>query len=291
MKKPSIDIVIPSFNARHLLEKNLPKVIKWSPQVKKIIVVDDGSSDDTKEYLKKNIKNSLYLKNTKNSGFSISVNKGFRASKADLVLLINNDVYPTKPYLEKALEHFKDPQVFAVTLNEKNSSWPKVAWKKGKFQYTQGKDKKKTRYSPWASGGSAIFKRSVWNKLAGLNEIYSPGYWEDIDIGWRAWKMGFKIIWEPNSTVVHQHESSFKKLDQKWLNLIKQRNELLFIWQNFSSRKFILTHLWFLLSYTLTHPGFIKVIWAAFKKLPQTKRTKNAKLTDQQVLNLVNKPL
>ena len=288
MKNPNIDLVIPSFNAKYLLEKNLPKVVKWSPQLNKIIVVDDGGTDDTKGYLARTFKNSVYLKNKVNSGFSVSVNKGFKASKADLVLLLNNDVYPTKPYLKKALEHLKDPKIFAVTLNEKNSSWPKVSWQKGKFQYTQGKDKSKIRYTPWASGGSAIFRKKIWDKLGGLNEIYSPGYWEDIDIGWRAWKQGYKIIWEPGSQVVHQHESSFKKLDQNWLNLIKQRNELLFIWQNFSAPRYVLPHLWFLFSYTLIHPGFLKVIWAAIKNLSKFKRLKNTKLSDDQVFKIVN---
>lgn len=291
MKKLTLDLVIPSFNAKYLLKKNLPKVVKYSPQIKKIIVVDDGGSDNTKQYLKKTFKNSIYLKNQKNSGFSVSVNKGFRASKADLVLLLNNDVYPTKPYLNKAIKHFQNQNTFAVTLNEKNSSWPKVSWAKGKFQYTQGKNKTKPRYSPWASGGSAIFRRSIWNQLGGLNEIYSPGYWEDIDIGWRAWKQGYQIIWEPSSQVVHQHQSSFKKLDQNWLNLIKQRNELLFIWQNFSNIRFIISHIWFLIYHTLFHPGFIKVIWAAIKILPRAKRLKNAKLSDKQVLNISNNPL
>ncbi len=291
MNKPSIDLVIPSFNAKYLLEKNLPKVIKFSPEIDKIIVVDDGGTDDTKEYLKKTFKNSIYLKNKKNSGFSVSVNKGVKASKADLILLLNNDVYPTRTYLKEAIKYFQDNKVFAVTLNEKNSSWPKVSWSKGKFQYTQGKDKSTVRYTPWASGGSAIFKKSIWDELGGLNEIYSPGYWEDIDIGWRAWKRGFKIVWEPNSKVVHQHQSSFKKLDQNWLNLIKQRNELLFIWQNFSNPKLILSHLWFLVYHTISHPGFIKVIWAAIKCLPKAKRIKNAKISDTEVLKIANLPL
>ena len=291
MKKLSIDLVIPSYNAKYLLEKNLPKVIKYSPNINKIIVVDDGGSDDTKKYLKENIKNSVYLKNKKNSGFSISVNKGFRASKADLVLLLNNDVFPTGVYLESALNYFQGSKIFAVTLNEKNSSWPKVSWSKGKFQYSQGDDKSKARYSPWASGGSAIFKKQIWDELGGLNEIYSPGYWEDIDIGWRAWKQGYKIIWDPNSKVVHQHQSSFKKLDQHWLNLIKQRNELLFIWQNFLELKYVLSHLWFLFSYTLTHPGFIKVIGSAIKCLPKFKFQKNTKPSNSQVLEIANNPL
>ena len=56
MKKLTLDLVIPSFNAKYLLKKNLPKVVKYSPQIKKIIVVDDGGSDNTKQYLKKTFK-------------------------------------------------------------------------------------------------------------------------------------------------------------------------------------------------------------------------------------------
>lgn len=291
MKNFTLDSVIPTFNAKNLLEKNLPKVIKWSPQIDKIIIVDDNGSDDTRLYLKQNIKNLVYLKNSKNLGFPISVNKGFKASKADLILLLNNDVYPTKPYLDTALKHFQDPQVFAVTLNEKHSSWPKVSWDKGKFQYTQGKNKTAPCYSAWASGGSAVFKKQIWDELNGLNEIYSPGYWEDIDIGWRAWKQGYKIIWEPNSQVVHQHQSSFKKLNQNQLALIKQRNELLFIWQNFTELKYLLSHLWFLISHSLIHPGYLKVIWAAVKKFPQIKQTKTAEFSNQEILKIINQPL
>ena len=285
---PTIDIIIPSYNAGGLLKKNLPQVLKNSPQVGKIIIVDNGSTDDTQEVKKLSPKITI-IHNQKNQFFTIAVNQGFQASKANLVVLINNDVLPQKDYIRNALKYFKDPKVFAVTFNEKHSSWPQVSWENGKYQYTQGKDKTKPIYSAWGSGGSAIFKRTIWNQLEGFNEIYSPGYWEDIDISWRAWKKGFKVVWEPTAKVIHQHESSFKKLNQNYVNLIKQRNELLFIWQNFTQLKYWLSHLWFLISHTLTHLGYLKVIFAALLQLPQAHRIKKSKLTDQQVLNIVNK--
>lgn len=286
----STDIVIPSFNAYHLLKKNLPQVLKNSPQVGKIIIVNDGSTDDTLKIKKLSPKIKI-ISNKKNLGFPKAVNQGFKASKADLVVLINNDVLPQVDYIKNTLKYFKNSNTFAVTFNEKHSSWPQVCWKNGKYQYTQGKDKTRAIYSAWASGGSAIFNRKIWNKLGGFNEIYSPGYWEDIDISWRAWKQGYKTIWEPTARVIHQHESTFKKLNQNYINLVKQRNELLFIWQNFSDLKLWLTHLWFLISHTFTHPGYIKVISAALLKLPQAKRIKNTKLSDRQAIKLFNKSL
>jgi len=288
--KPTIDIVIPSYNAEDLLKKNLPKILKNSPQVNKIIIVDNGSTDNTQE-VKKLSPKIVIIHNQKNQFFPKAVNQGFKTSKADLIVLINNDVLPQKDYIKNTLKYFTDPKVFAVTFSEKHSSWPQVSWKNGKYQYSQGKDKTKPVYSAWASGGSAIFRKSIWDKLGSFNEIYSPGYWEDIDISWRAWKQGFQVIWEPTAKVIHQHESTFKKLDQNYLNLIKQRNELLFIWQNFSDLKLWLTHLHFLLTHVLTHPGYAKIVFAALFKLPQIRRIKNTSLTDHQVLNTINKSL
>lgn len=286
--KKTIDIVIPSVNAYHLLKKNLPQVLKNSKEVGKIIIVDDGSSDKTEDVRSLSPKIKI-IKNSKNLGFTKAVNQGFKASESDLVVLLNNDVLPERDYIKNSLKYFADEKIFAVTFNEKHSSWPMVSWKGGKYQYAQGEDKTHALYSPWASGGSAIFNKKIWDKLGGFNEIYSPGYWEDIDVSWRAWKVGFKVIWEPKACVVHQHESTFKKLDQNYINLVKQRNELLFIWQNFSDLNFWVSHLLFLITHTLKHPGYIKVILTSLLTLPKAKRIKDIKLTDAQVLSLFNK--
>lgn len=286
MKK--IDIIIPSYNARYLLEKHLPQVIAHTPELGKLIIVDDGGSDDTKEFLAANYKEAIYLYHPKNQGFPISVNQGIAASKSELFILLNNDVSPSKDYVKNALHHFDNPKVFAVSFNEINSSWPHIRWDNGKIGFSQGEDKTQKHLTAWASGGSAIFRRSIWDKLGGLNEIYSPGYWEDIDIGWRAWKMGYRLIWEPKSLVDHQHESSFKKLNQKYISLIRQRNELLFHWQNITDQELLNSHFRFLFKYTLTHPGYIKVIFAALRQLPQFKRIKPSSISDIQIISTVD---
>ncbi len=291
--KQKIDLVIPSYQARHLLEKHLPAIYKHSSDLNKIIIVEDGGSDDTPQFLKENYPDIKLLINKENRGFSKSVNRAVSQSGADFILLLNNDVEPHKDYLKNAFKYFDDEDIFAVNFNEKQSSWPKVFWKNGKLQYTQGEDKKNPRFCAWPSGGSSILRMSIWNKLNGFNEIYSPGYWEDIDLGWRAWKKGYKIIWAPDAYIDHQHESTFKKLDQNYLNLIKQRNELFFHWQNITDRKLASDHFKFLVSHTLKHPGYSKVVFAAFKQYTKVakNRIKNrraAKLSDKQVLKLVN---
>jgi O-antigen biosynthesis protein len=288
--KPTIDIIIPSFNGKYLLEKHLPQVFQNSDFLRKIIIIDNGSTDGSVEWLKENYPEVIIVKNSSNLGFTKPINQGVAVSKSDYIVLLNNDVHPEKDYLRNILHFFEDEKVFAVSFNENGSSWPLVRWE-GKIQFTRGEDKTTPMYSAWASGGSAIFRRSIWDKLGGLNEIYAPFYWEDIDIGYRAWKMGYKIIWDKDSLVLHEHESTAKKINPTYLSTIKQRNELLFNWINVTDKNLVRDHRAFLLSESLRHPGFTRIIFTALLRYLFHKPRLKFVRTDKEVLSLVNQKI
>lgn len=290
MKKFSFEIIIPSYNGLPLLQKHLPEVIQHSPANTHIIVVDDGSIDGTEEFLKKEYPHVSCLHHKKNVGFTKSVNLGFAASKADLIVLLNNDVSPKANYLTNISTYFEKDDLFAVTLNETTSSWPEISYS-GKLQYVRGVEKKQPHYSAWASGGSAVFRSSVWRRLGGFDEIYSPGYWEDIDLGWRAWKSGYSIIWDPQSKVIHQHESTFNLFNHQQLSLIKQKNELIFNWKNITDPNLRREHLTYLIRYSLGHIGYLRVVLSALLLLPRLRAEKNMVRTDKEVLAIVNLPV
>jgi GT2 family glycosyltransferase len=289
-KMPSIDIIIPSFNGKYLLEKHLPEVLKNSGYLNRVIIIDNGSTDGTVNWLEEYYPEIIIVKNKTNLGFTKPINQGVAKSNAQFFVLLNNDVRPEKDYLKNTLRFFQDEKVFAVSFNEKESSWPLVSWD-GKIQFTRGEDKSKPRSTAWASGGSAIFNRKIWDKLGGFNEVYAPFYWEDIDIGYRAWKSGYKIIWDNESQVVHEHESTAKKINPSYLNLIKQRNELLFNWIIITDKDLVHSHQKYLFSYTLKHPGYLKVIVAALIRRYSNRQETSFVRTDKEVLSLVNQNL
>ncbi len=288
-----IDIIIPSYNARHLLEKNLPLVVRNTEHLGNLIIIDNGSTDDTVEWLKKNYPKTIIVRNKSNLGYTKPINQGIARSTSEFFVLINNDVRPNKGYINTTLPYFSDPEVFAVSFNEDGASWPNMFWAHGKMQFSQGSNKSKPVVSAWASGGSAIFRRSIWDILGGLDEIYAPFYWEDIDIGYRAWKSGYKIIWEPSATVIHEHESTTKTLNPKYISVIKQRNELLFNWLNITSPKFIWGHIKFLLTHSLRHPGYLKIVavaaWRFFTHPHHIKR--QFIISDENVLSHISKSI
>lgn len=246
-----VSIVIPNYNGEELLERNLPKVIDSVSEYKdkevEIIMVDDCSTDDSIRVIKTiadkliDWKNKIRVfKNEENLGFSSTVNKGVSESKGEVVVLLNTDVIPEKNFLNPFLIHFVDPKVFGVGCMEKSVENGNVVlrgrgvgrWEKGFLVHSRGETDKLNTL--WVSGGSGAFRKSIWDKLGGFSSLYNPFYWEDIDLSYRAVKSGYKILFEPKSIVVHEHEKGVikKKFSSFQVKTVAYRNQFIFVWKN-----------------------------------------------------------
>ncbi len=285
----NISIVIPNFNGKELLEKNLPNVLTAKENkknnIKEIIIVDDASSDNSVEFLKENFKEKIKLIVHKiNRGFASAVNTGARTASGDLVCLINSDVVVSKNFLETMEENFKDEKVFAVSLHEKGYGYATGKFANGFIVYDGKPESKKIEQTFWASGGSAVFKRNIWMQLKGMDEkVLSPFYWEDIDLSYRAQKRGYKILWDPRANVIHEHESTMKKLNQKYVQRIRERNQLLFIWKNLTSDSLIKKHNIALFKKISRHPGYLRIALMARKKYKEAMEAKKVELKETTV--------
>ena len=286
--RKKVSVIIPNWNGEKLLRKNLPQVLKALPKNSEVIVVDDGSTDGSKEYLKTTTKNLKVIFNDRNLGFSKVCNQAAKSAKGEFLVLLNNDVIPEKGFLKPALNHFNDPDVFAVSFNEPQFGWAKIWWRGGFIHHGTGGRGKKSHICAWASGGSAVFRKSMWRELGGLDKLYEPFYWEDFDLGYRAWRRGWKIIWEPGSIVYHRHESTISKFSRDYVNLIRERNQLLFIWKNIDDFWLRLSHPFGLALRALTAPNYIKVIWSACKQYRRFNKPeeKNRVRADKEILGL-----
>jgi GT2 family glycosyltransferase len=166
------------------------------------------------------------------------------------VILINTDVEPEKGFLTPLLSHFHNPTMFAVGCLEKSPEASGVVlrgrglamWTKGFFVHSKGEVNGKT--TAWVSGGSGAFRRSMWNTLGGMDVLYNPFYWEDIDLSYRARKAGWNIIFEPKSIVNHYHEEGKIKREYTPTDVkrIVYRNQFIFIWKNVSDARILLAH-------------------------------------------------
>ena len=253
-----ISVIIPNYNGEQLLKKNLEKVYQEIDSYKlgkaEIIVADDGSSDSSLSFLNEFSKTHQDFKivvNKKNLGFAPAVNKGVEASSGEIIILLNTDVYPEAGFLEPLLKHFSNIKVFAAGALDRSIENHGVIlrgrglgeWRRGFLVHRRGEvDKSNTL---WVSGGSGAFRKTIWEKLGGFNELYAPFYWEDIDLSYRALKSGYKILFEPKSVVVHEHEKGTirNKYSESRIKTVAYRNQFIFAWGNMTDLSLKILHI------------------------------------------------
>ncbi|MDO8503288.1 MAG: glycosyltransferase family 2 protein [bacterium] len=287
-------VIIPNWRGRKLLARNLPVVLKCG--FDEVIVVDDASPDDSLSFLEREFPQVKVIKHKTNRGFSQSVNDGVKVASGDIVFLLNLDVVPQGDIIESVVKHFqKNENVFGVSLHEKGFGWSRPTLAGGFIAHLPGRETKDSHKTFWVSGGSGAFRKSLWDKLGGMDTLFSPFYWEDVDLSYRALRRGLKLIWEPEAMVLHKHESiiNTEHFNPKKLFWIKDRNQLLFTWKHLTAWELISIHLPGLLK-RLTKPGYWIVLLMALSRLPQLMKGRiiegrEAKLSNAGILQQFSK--
>ncbi len=289
-------IIIPWFNTDWLAEKNLAAVLAAynnpKNEIIEIIVVDDASNDKSASIIKSRFPEIKLICHKINRGFSKTVNTGVRMAKGELVCLLNSDVVPNENFLESTFDSFKNPRVFAVSLNESGSfGWAKGFFKDGFIGHRPGGKGDTSHLTFWVSGGSGIFRRKTWMELGGMDEkLFTPFYWEDIDLSYRAMKRGYRLLWNPRAKVEHNHETTINKLPQEYVARIHERNQLLFTWKNLGSTNLFRKSLVGVIKRVVSHPGYIRIVMMALAKAgflikARYKERKESKVSDEAIFS------
>ena len=260
--KDSISVILPNFNGRNLLQKNLPSLITALGDFDyEIIIVDDCSSDDSVKFLKETYPEIKIICNEINLGFSATCNKGINTAKLKLLCVVNTDVTFTPDYFTNMIIEFEDASLFAVKgdIINYNQSFDDVInidrtttlyYKRGFLRFdTSNPLTQRTILSRAdnifvALGCCFVCNREMMIKLHGFDEIYSPFYWEDSDLARRAMYSGYKLLYLPKSVVYHQASSTIANYRSNvQRHLVSDRNKFLFSWRHLDTKTFWISHL------------------------------------------------
>lgn len=214
-EKPTVSIIIPVYNQIQYTYKCLKSILKNSKDVSyEIIIGDDVSSDGTKcisSYIKgiKVIRNNINLKFLKNC------NNAAKYARGKYVLFLNNDTEVTIGWLSSL-----------VNLIESDSSiglvGSKLIYPNGMLQeaggiihndgsgcnYGNSDNPDKAEYNyvrdvDYISGASIMLSRKLWTQLGGFDEYFTPAYCEDSDLAFQIRKLGYRVVYQPQSVVIH----------------------------------------------------------------------------------------
>jgi len=238
-----VSVVIPSRDGLELLKQLLPSLRRELAGVAhEVIVVDNGSSDGTREWLPADF---VYEHSSEPLSFSRAVNHGIRRARYSHVLLLNNDMTLESGFFEPLFRAFERvPELFCATAQilfpegVRREETGKAVWclrreRADDFflrcdEPLAGED---LSYVLYGSGGCSLYDRVKLNALGGLNEKFHPAYVEDMDLGWRGWQRDWPTVFVAGAKVVHRHRAttsrfySTRELDRavevnlmKWMN-------------------------------------------------------------------------
>ncbi|GMQ31709.1 hypothetical protein Aconfl_43540 [Algoriphagus confluentis] len=235
-------MVLPNFNGRDLLKSYLPftfEALENSGCTYEFLLVDDCSQDDSVEFVSQNYPQIRILKNEENRGFSFSCNRGIKESVNELVFLLNSDIKLSPEYFRGLFPYFSNPETFGVMGKILNRDGSKVEigakiprrigkYLKTDFQYLPFAESS-TAPTLFLSGANALIDRKKLIELGGFDELFSPFYSEDLDLGIRAWRMGWKCYFHDQSHCYHLGSATMKTQIQKdWVKTVYFRNRMLF---------------------------------------------------------------
>lgn len=253
---PRISVVVPNWNGEKLLAVSLPSIDQQTFTDFEVIVVDNGSKDNTVSYIKASFPHFRVIELPKNFGFAKAVNVGIKNSQGQYVVLINNDTKIDKDCLkflfEAAEEHLEVGFVAAKMLNffqprniDGAGDWIDSVGHASSIGLGEedGPKFNKAGYVFLTSGGGSLFKKEVFEKVGLFDEDYFA-YFEDVDLCFRAQLLGFKGWYEPRAVIYHVHKATSLK-NRPFLEYLQFRNMTMNILKNFPKGLFLADWNWF----------------------------------------------
>jgi GT2 family glycosyltransferase len=284
-------IVIPNWNGRDLLEKYLPSVLAalGGRPGNEVIVVDNGSTDGSAAFLTERFPEVKLVALDRNLGFGGGANAGVRAAKNGIVVLLNNDMRVEPDFLEPLLAGFRNEKVFAVSCQiffrdpnrrREETGLTEGRWRDGSLQLGHRVDGGVRDLYPcfYGGGGSCAFDRRKFLELGGFDSLLRPFYLEDADLGFLAWKRGWQVLYQPASSVYHEHRGTIgKHFTPAQINAVYQKNYILFAWKNIHDWRKLAAHFAFALAGSVATAlagdsplrASAAGIWRAFRQLPR----------------------
>jgi hypothetical protein len=214
-KYPKVSIIMPNLNGLELLKISIPSILKTQYPDIEIIVVDNGSSDDSVSFLLKEYPSVKVMALKENKGIVSAYNLGVSKAHGSLFSFLNNDIEVDPDWLM--------PLVLAVENNERVAGCDSKYinyYERDKIDDSGGAGRFIDKYGNAVNRGGgeidkgqfnsqeevfhglSIFKKDLFMKVGGFDESFF-GYYDETDLCWRLHRLGYKILFVPESIIYH----------------------------------------------------------------------------------------
>lgn len=243
---PRVSIVTLNWNGRKHLRGCFDSLaaLDYPEELREVLLVDNGSDDGSVEEVRAQHAWVRLEVNSRNLGFSVGCNQGAQlAESPEIVVFLNNDIRVEPGFLRALVA----PIVRGVcqSTTAKMLSWDGqllnstgggmnfhgIGIQRG-YLLEPSAEYDVPRRTLFACGGAMAIKSEVFAELGGFDEEFFA-YYEDVDLGFRLWVLGYRVMYVPQSVAYHHHMSTSRRIDVHKIRLLQMRNPLWLIYKNY----------------------------------------------------------
>jgi len=207
MDNPLVSVIIVNYNGKRHLEKCLESLMNVDYEKCEVILVDNNSTDNSVEFVKNVHPSVIIIKLDNNYGFAEPNNIGAKNAKGEFLLFLNNDTVVNPNFIREMVKVLNQDSEIAICQSlllkpngEVESSGDFIDILGRAYMSKEKETKVKEILS--ARGASMMVRKKMFWELGGFDKNFFASF-EDIDLSWRAWIWGYKIVLVPNSIVYH----------------------------------------------------------------------------------------
>jgi GT2 family glycosyltransferase len=250
-REPAITVVIPTQNNVALLVECLEAVerLDYPASLLEVVVVDNGSTDHTRERIARRFPGVRIEAFDMNTGFAVACNRGADAATGEYVAFLNNDAVPDPQWLNATLAAIEagpagtvcsaarivsrdgteveydgaGSNIFGAGRPHSTWGWP-------------GMPEPASTGSPvlFASGGAMLIERAAFLEAGGFDPEYFA-YFEDVDLGWRLWILGRTVVYAPDAVVRHIGGATGRRAGAHRRYTLWESNSLATVFKNYET--------------------------------------------------------
>ena len=244
-----VSIVIPSLFDPELFDRSLPPLLSELERraaQDEVLVVDDTGEDRLAPWFRSHYPSVRVHAREENGGYALALLDGVRAARHALVFCMNPDVVVRPGFLEPLLACLDDanvhsavPKILLHGEEDEVESLTEIRVERGLAAVGQpGLEGRADEFSggpvpvAYAVGGACLLRRDAFVADGGCDPLFEPFYWEDVDVGWRAWRLGQSVLYAPGSVVEHHHRGTIRsRVQEDLVRATIEKNRLLFQWK------------------------------------------------------------
>lgn len=240
-----VSVVIPCYNSIKFMGPCLKSLAKQTFRDFDVIVVNNGSTDGSADYIRREHPGVKLIDLPENTGFSGAVNTGIKASRSEYVFLLNDDTACDERAIEVLVNTMeRRKKAFSVQAKMLQMKNPELIDDSGDYYcalgwaFSPGRDRKASSFNKRAlltsaCAGAALYRRKLFDEdKVGLFDEVHFCYLEDVDIGYRARLMGYENICEPGAVVYHEGSGSSGSRYNSFKVELTAANNLYLIYKN-----------------------------------------------------------